>query len=205
MNNEPQTNGVPAELRALAVEPARALTLNTTGAAVFALLVLASLVALVVRTARLRARVRRLERDGAHLSRTVANVQGWAQQQIGAVRGELSVARMNDAAVIVVEDARKPAAPAARAVDEDPEATRDTLAIPAPTPRARYGQVLEMVPSYPDDIVGEDESTEVAPRSAGGLKEATRYDPRPADLSKRQGRAAILVPTFRAVDEEIAQ
>jgi hypothetical protein len=204
MNNEPQTQGVPAEPRALAVEPARAPTLNTIGAAVFALLVLASVVALVVRTARLRARVRRLEREGAQLSRTVANVQGWAQQQLGAVRCELSVARMNEAAVILVDDARKLAAPAAPPVDEDPEATRDTLAIPAPTPRARSGQVLEMVPSYPDDTVGEEEPTEVDTRSAGGLKEATRYDPRPAELSHRQGRAAILVPTFRAPDERIA-
>lgn len=185
MNNEPQTHGVPAELSSLAVEPARAASLNTIGTAVFALIVLASLVALVVRTARLRARVRRLEREGAQLSRTVANVQGWAQQQLGAVRCELSIARINDAAVMIVEDTRK-------------------LAIPAPTPRARSGQVLEMVPSYADDTAGEDEPTEVDPRAAGGIKEATRYDPRPAELPHRQGRAAILVPTFRSPDEGIA-
>lgn len=47
---------------------------------------------------RLRSRVGRVERQQGELSRAVATVRGWAEQQFRAVRGELNVARVNDSA-----------------------------------------------------------------------------------------------------------
>lgn len=55
-------------------------------------------VTLTLRVTRLRSRVGRFERDHGALSRTVATVQGWAEQQLRAVRGEFAVARVNDSA-----------------------------------------------------------------------------------------------------------
>ena len=203
MYNEPLSQGATAEPRPLGGSSSLSSGLSAAEVAVFALLVIGLVAALLFRTARLRARVRRLEREGAQLSRTVANVQGWAQQQLGAVRGELAVFCMNDSAAdIVVQAAQKrspsPALPSE--VDDDPDATRETIAMPAP--RGHSGQVLEMVPSYSDRADGEEEEvTQSGARSARLLKEPKRYDPRPADLSQRQGRAAILVPAFRTADQ----
>jgi hypothetical protein len=188
----------PIQLPSLAGEDvAQFAGLHVGGIAVFAFVVLGLIVALLIRTARLRA---------------VANVQGWAQQELRAVRGELAVSRMNDsAAEILVQEAQTRAALPAPPpeADDDPEDRRETIAMPAPTEPARTrdegsGQVLEMVPSYSDDTTNEDEATHVAPRSARVLKEPKTYDPRPTELSQRRGRAAILVPTFRAPGEDSA-
>jgi hypothetical protein len=58
-----------------------------------------------------------------------------------------------------------------------------------------------MVPSYSDAAADEDEVTERGGPSARAVEEPRRYDPRPADLPQRQGRAAILVPAFREANE----
>ena len=89
MYNEPLSQGAPAESHPRGGSPLLINGLRAAGVAVFALVVLGLIVALVIRTARLRARVRRLERDGTQLSRTVANVQRWAEQQLCAIRGRL--------------------------------------------------------------------------------------------------------------------
>lgn len=154
--------------------------------AVVGLVVLGVLLALAVRHARLAAQVRRLERDGAELSRTIAAVQGWAAKELRAVRGEFTVSRVNDSAADVL--ARRPKksprpAPMPVVLEDDPEEARVTIAMPEPTPRSGSGPVLEMVPSY-DDAPSEDETTHVAQRASGIFDEPPMYAPRPAQRTE---------------------
>ena len=111
--------------------------------AVVGLIVLGVVVVLAVRGERLRARVRRLESNGAAESRNVATVQGWAAQEFRAVRGEFNVARVNHSAAEVMARRKAKRAGAAGpplAPDDDPEEQRDTVAMPPPS-----GPVLKLV------------------------------------------------------------
>lgn len=66
------------------------------------LVLLAMVVVLAVRGERLAARVSRVERERAELSRALATVQGWAAKEIGALQGELTVVRVNASAADVI-------------------------------------------------------------------------------------------------------
>ena len=191
--------------------------------AVFALVglvVLGVLVALAVRGQRLRARVRRLEREGAELSRNIAAVQGWAAKEIGTLRGEFTVARVNASAAEVMARRTQKRAVAAEpplAPDDDPEEQRDTVATPPPSgpvmkpvgedgeatnvldPEppiyARHSTICPSAPleplAHPDLIGSEDIADEVASIRLG-----------PDEVTPpRRGRAAVLVPVFGSSEE----
>lgn len=149
------------------------------------------LVVLAVRGERLRERVRRLERDGAELSRTLAAVQGWAAKEIGAVRGEFTVARVNASAADVLArsaDRTKrrvasaaPSSPVLK-LDEEGEAT-NVIDLPV------YARQETMRPpaaplAHPDLIGCEDIADEAARQRLG-----------PEDKTPpRRGRASMVVP-----------
>jgi hypothetical protein len=138
--------------------------------------------------------VGRVEREHGELSRTVAKVQGWAEQQLRAVRGEFSVARVNDSADRV-RDLRVQ-------LEEDPEATRDTIATPdlgdddtavtrvfdAEPPIFALRPTVMRPPAplaYPD-LIGAEDIAEEAAHPHLGPDEKT---------PPRRGRAAMLVAT----------
>jgi hypothetical protein len=188
--------------------------------AVFAVVVLGLLGVLAVRGERLRARVRRLESNGAAESRNVAAVQGWAAQEFRAIRGEFTVARVNASAAEVMArrtQKRAVAAGPALALDDDPEEQRDTVAMSPPsgpvlTPvdedgdatnvldpePPMYARHATMCPSalleplaHPDLIGSEDIADEVASMRLG-----------PDEVTPpRRGRAAVLVPAFSRPEE----
>jgi hypothetical protein len=144
---------------------------------------------------RLRARGHRTSRDVAELSRTVGTVQGWAAQELQALRSEL----------------------AARVPEDDAEEQRDTVAMPAPTtPTAPLGDdddatsVFDREPplyalrfptmrspalreplAHPDLIGCEDIADEADPTHLGPDE---RTPP-------RRGRSAVLVPAFRGPEQ----
>jgi hypothetical protein len=165
--------------------------------------------------------VRRLEREKVELSRTIAAVQGWAEQQFRAVRGELSISCGNGSTAQVV--ARRTQTPLASAesppdADEDPEQQRDTVAMQAPAatgptpsdedgdattffgpdPPMYAGRVEPLRPPAPfeplahADLIGsEDIFDEVAPLHLGPDEKTP----------PRRGRAAMAIPVFRGPEE----
>jgi hypothetical protein len=170
---------------------------------------------------RLRARGQRLDRDVVELSRTLAAVQGWAAQELRAVRGELNVARVNDSAAEVM--ARRAEAREARAastastaqlpeLDDDPDEQRDTVAMPAPgTPTAPPGdEDATSVFDRPPPLYAARHLTMRPPAPREPLAhpdligcediedEADHPYLAPDETTPpRRGRAALLVPAFR--------
>lgn len=166
------------------------------------------LAALFVRVARLRAHVRRVEREGGELSRTIATLQSRTDTELSTLRGQLAAIHVNQTAEqIGARLAHKRTQPAASPpmLEED-----------RPT--------LEMVPSYPDDAPSEDDATHVAPRPTRLFKKPPIYAARPLEplahpdlighediadeaarsrlgpeekTPPRRGRAAVLVPAYR--------
>ena len=133
------------------------------------LLLLLAQAILLLRVERLRTRVGRVERQQGELSRAVAQVQGWAEQQFRAVRGEFNVARVNDSADRVRERRARE-----RPVSAAPiYALRPTVMLP-PAPLA-----------YPD-LIGVEDIAEEAAHPRLGPEEKT---------PPRRGRAAMLVAT----------
>ncbi len=132
---------------------------------VFGFVSMGALLALAVLLARLRARVRRVERNGRDLSRTVATVEGWADKELNGLRGQVTAIHVNQTAGAIGERlAHKRAQPSAE----------------PPRPEEEDRPTLEMVPSYGDDAPSEDEATHVAPRSARLFDDPPTYAPRPA-------------------------
>jgi len=160
----------------------------------------------------LRARGRRIDRDVMELSRTVGAVQGWAAQELRALRSEFTVARVNDSAVEVMArraEARAASAAPAAELEDDLEEQRDTVAMPAPgAPTATPGdedatsvfdrdppmyaaRFLTMRPPAPlahPDLIGCEDIADEVDRSYLGPDETT---------PPRRGRSALLVPAFR--------
>ena len=163
---------------------------------VLVVLLLAQVI-LTLRVARIRSRVGRAERAQGELSRAVGTVQGWAEQQFRAVRGEFTVARVNDSADRVLElRARKRPASAAPPApwEEDLEATRDTIAEPDPCPIYALRPTVMRPPAplaYPD-LIGAEDIAEEAAHPHLGPDEKT---------PPRRGRAAILVATYPESEE----
>ena len=149
--------------------------------AVVGLVVLGLLVAFAVLVARLRARVRRVERDGGALSRSVATVQGWAAKELKALRGEVTAIHVNQTAAQLGEAHASKQAPSASA--------QPVLEEDRPT--------LEMVESPLETAPIEDEKTHVSPRpvtifDAGDLP---MYAPRPEPPApRRPGRTEPMRP-----------
>jgi hypothetical protein len=139
---------------------------------------------LMRKVARLRSRVGRAERAQGEVSRAVATVQGWAEQQFRAVRGEFTVARVNDSADRVLElRARKHQASA------EPEDTRDTNAAQDPCPIYALRPTVMRPPAplaYPD-LIGAEDIAEEAAHPHLGPDEKT---------PPRRGRAAMLVASY---------
>ncbi len=178
-------------------------------------------VTLTTRVARIRSRVGRLEREHGELSRTVAAVQGWAEQQLRAVRSEFTVARVNDSATRVLElraqkrvDSAAPLA-AAESEEEELEENRDTIATPAtvlsvpkpsdedgeettfftPDPPLYASRSALMRPPAPlayPDLIGSEDAAEEAAHPHLGPDETT---------PPRHGRAAMLVAAYPASEE----
>jgi hypothetical protein len=152
---------------------------------------------LTLRVARIRSRVGRVERAHGEVSRAVATVQGWAEQQLRAVRGEFTVARVNDSADRVLElRARKRPASAAPPApwEEDLEATRDTIATPDLCPIYALRPTVMRPPAplaYPDLIGAEDIAEEAAQLHLGPDEKTP----------PRRGRAAMLVATYPESEE----
>lgn len=116
---------------------------------VVGLVVLGALVAFAVRDGRLRARVRRVEREGGELSRSVATVQGWAARELKALRGQVTAIHANQTAGQLGDghaSKRAPSSAAPPMLEED-RPTLEMVAVP-----------LEAAPS-------EDEETHVSRRS----------------------------------------
>jgi hypothetical protein len=172
---------------------------------VFLVLLLAQAV-LLLRVARIRSRVGRVEREHGELSRTVAKVQGWAEQQLRAVRGEFTVARVNDSADRVrdLRAHRRPVAAAPSAPpEEDPEATRDTIATPdlgdddnavtrvfdsePPIFALRPTVMRPPAPLAYPDLIGAEDIADEAVHPHLGPDEKT---------PPRRGRAAMLVASY---------
>jgi hypothetical protein len=166
---------------------------------VVGLVVLGVLFALAVQVARLRARVLRHERAGAELARTVGTVQGWAANELRALRDELT------------------AAPPALLPEADPEEQRDTVAMPAhaakpgnddgdettffePHPpmyatrspqSGGLGLIRPPAPLAHPDLIGSEDAADEAARPHLGPDETT---------PPRRGRSAVLVPVFQAAE-----
>ncbi len=83
--------------------------------AVFVVVWLLVLAVIVVQEARLRARLDRLERATPRLVQAITDVQGWAEQELLAVRSAFTIA------------------------DDEPQGPRDTLATPAPVTAGATG------------------------------------------------------------------
>jgi hypothetical protein len=199
--------------------------------AVVGLVGLGVLLAFAALVARLRARVRRVERDWATLSRAVSTVQGWTAKELKALRGEVTAIHVNQTAAQLGEGSASKQAPLTSAqpmLEED-----------RPT--------LEMVAAPLESASIEDEETHVAPRpvsifdaddppmcgqrpepppprrprrtepmrpppaplahtdligSEDIADEAARARLGPDELTPpRRGRAAVLVPTYREPEE----
>jgi hypothetical protein len=195
---------------------------------VVGLVVLLALAALAAHLGRLRARLRRVERESGHLSRSVATVERWAGAELTALRGQLTAIHVNQTAEQIGERL----------------AQKRTERVEAPPMPEEDRPTLEMLPSYADDTPSEDSATRVAPRPAGIFEEppmvAARPEPPPprpprrnatmrppaplahpdligcedvADEAARprlgpdektpprRGRAAVLVPAYREPEE----
>ena len=185
------------------------------------LLLLLLLAAQAVWIAHIRCWVRRLEREKGELSRTIATVQGWTEQQFRAVRGELTISRVNDsAAEVMPQRAEKRLAFAVSSPEpnDDLEEQRDTVATPAPVtpapmPSDEDGEATTFFkpdpPMYaarstlmrppallaPPDLIGSEDIADEAAFPNLGPEENT---------PPRHGRAAIHVPVFHAPEEESA-
>jgi hypothetical protein len=183
------------------------------------LVALGALFALAVQIARLRTRVLGHERAGAELSRTVAAVQGWAAQELRALRSEFTVTRVDASAARVTEQrAQKRVATAETTpeLEDSPEDPRDTVAMAAPeTPTAppddeeattvfdrdppryaaRFRTLRSPAPREPlahPDLIGCEDIADEANRLHLGPDETT---------PPRHGRAALLVPAFRGPEQ----
>lgn len=186
------------------------------------LLLLVAQATLTTRVARIRSRVGRLEREHGELSRTVAAVQGWAEQQLRAVRSEFTVARVNDSATRVLERRAEKrvvsAAPLSVAESEEElelEENRDTIATPptalsVPKPDDEEGEATTfftpdpplyaprsalMRPPAPlahPDLIGSEDAAEEAAHPHVGPDETT---------PPRQDRAAMFVAAYPVSEE----
>ena len=147
---------------------------------VVGLVVAVPLVALAVRDARLRARVHRLER-------TVAAVQDWAEQQLRAIRSDLTALEQPRDTLTTPE----PAMTAPKPSDEDGDPTLFLDANPlrfAP----RLTTLHPPAPLADPDLIGSDDMTKEAAHLPLGPHDKT--PPRP-------GRAAALFSAFRGSEE----
>jgi hypothetical protein len=177
---------------------------------------LAALVLLAVWVVRLRAWGRRTAREVMDLSVTVAAVQGWAAQELRALRSEFTVQRVDASAakVLARPETRRAASPAATPqLEEDPDEQRDTVAMSAPV--AKPGDdddettFFEPVPLYAScsplirapapreplahpDLIGCEDIADEANSPHLGPDETT---------PPRHGRAALLVPAFRGPEQ----
>lgn len=179
--------------------------------AVFSICVIATLAAaLAAHLGWVRARVHRLERESADLSRALAAVKAWAAKELTSIRGELAVSRVNESAArIKAHRAEKRAAAASPPEADDAEGQRDTVEMSAPATLAaalddddEATRVLDPRPptcarrataplAHPDLIGSEDIADEVAFVHLG-----------PEDKTPpRRGRAAVLVPAFHGPEE----
>ena len=147
---------------------------------VVGLVVAVALVALAVRDARLRARVHRLER-------TVAAVQDWADQQLRAVRSDLTALEQPRDTLTTPA----PALPAAKPSDEDGEPTLFLDVLP-PQLAPRFTTLRSPAPLADPDVPGaEDRTGESACLPLG-----------PDDKTPpRRGRAAALFSAFRGSED----
>lgn len=142
---------------------------------VFGFVSIGALLALAVLLARLRARVRRAERNARDLSRTVATVESWADKELKALRGQVTAIHVNQTA---------------GAIGERLAQKRAQLSAEPPRPEEEDRPTLEMVPSYGDDAPSDDEATRVAPRSSRLLDDPPTYAARPAPPPHRPPRRA---------------
>jgi len=150
----------------------------------------------------------RLELEGQELSRTIATVQGWAEQQFRAVRGEFTVARVNDsAAEIVTRRAQKRLASAAPPAESNPapattgsepgnEDGEPTIFLERDLPIYAPRSLLIRPPAplaHPDLIGSEDIVEEAALPHLG-----------PEEKTPPRGCSAMLLPVFQAPKAESA-
>jgi hypothetical protein len=165
------------------------------------LLVLLAHAALTARVARIRSRVGRLERENGELSRTVATVQGWAEEQLRAVRGEFTLAVASAASAPLgdddLEDKRDTIAmpatalPASKPGDEEGEAT--TFFGPNPPLYAMRSELMRPpAPLAHPDLIGSEDAAEDAAYPHLGPDEKT---------PPRHGRAVMFVAACLASEE----
>jgi hypothetical protein len=143
--------------------------------AVVGLVVLGVLLAFAVLLARLRARVRRVERDGGETSRSVATVQGWVAKELNALRGQVTAIHANQTAEQIGDaraSKRAPSSAAPPMLEED----RPTLEMASAAP-------VEAEPI-------EDEKTHVAARTVSifDADDPPMYAPRPEPPAPRRPR-----------------
>jgi hypothetical protein len=158
------------------------------------LVVLGALFAFAVQVERLRARVLRHERGRAELARTVATVQGWAAQELRALRDEFTVERVA----------------AEAGLEDDPEDRRDTVAMPAPTakPGNDDGDETTFLERAPPMYATR--SPLIRPPAPLDQADLSGSDDVPSHLDPeektppRRGRSALLLPAFQAPVEESA-
>jgi len=177
------------------------------------LLVIAVQATLSARIESILFRVGRLERRQGEFSHSVIKVQGWAEQQLHAVRSEFTVARVNDSAARVLElRAHKRVASAAPLLlpEEDPEEKRDTISMLAPKPSDEEGEATTFFKPEPPlyarrsalmrppaplshpDLIGSEDVPEEAAQMQLGPEEKT---------PPRHGRAAMLLAEYSVSEE----
>lgn len=143
------------------------------------LVALGALFALAVQIARLRTRVLGQERAGAELSRTVAAVQGWAAQELRALRDELTIARVDASAVVLLEQLEK-AREASRVAAPSKLAAREP---PAPSEKAPGVAVAALEEEEPTRLwTGADAARVRTEAEAGGAPRSPQATPRAALL-----------------------
>jgi hypothetical protein len=197
---------------------------------VVGLVVLGVLLVFAVLVARLRARVRRVERDGGETSRSVATVQGWAAKELKALRGQVTAIHANQTAEQLGDaraSKRAPSSAAPPMLEED----RPTLEmVAAPVEAEPLEDEKTHVAARTVSIFDADDPPMYAPRpeppaprrprrtetirppaplahpdligSEDIADEATRARLGPDELTPpRRGRAAVLVPSYREPEE----
>ena len=178
------------------------------------LLVLAGQSMFSTRIASLRFQVEHLERRHSELSTSVIKVHRWAEEQLHAVRGELTATRVVEQRVQkrLAAPAPEPEPELALALAEEPEPApeRDTIAMPAPKPSDEEGEATTFFkqdpPVYaprsalmrppaplspPDGMGGEDLADEPGYAHLGPEEKTP----------PRHGRAAMLLAEYSASEE----
>lgn len=140
-----------------------------------------------MRIERLLFRVRHLERQHGELSHSVVKVHSWAEQQLRAVRGELTVARGNDAAAHVLEPRAQ-----TRAALAAPELAAPELAAPEleEEPELEQEPKLEQEPEDKRDTIATPTTAMPAPKPSDEDSEATTV----LDLPLYALRSALIRP-----------